>query len=272
MYIHGSDAVEQRRLSLLNSFTNDGSLRELGLQGGERILDVGCGLGQLTRAMARAAEPNAFVVGVERDDAQLAEARRQAKADSEDSLVEFRGGDAHDLPLGEAEWGSFDLTHARWVLEHVRDPLSVVRQMVRSVRPGGRIILEDDDHDVMRLCPEPPGFWPVWHAYMRSYDRLGNDPYIGRRLVSFLCEAGARPRRNMWIFFGSCAGQENFGAFVENLVGVLRGARQTVLSQRLIEPEMFDEGLANVTKWGARADAALWFSICWAEGIKPATR
>jgi len=271
VYIHGSDADEQRRLSLLNSFMNDGSLRELDLRGGERILDVGCGLGQFTRAMARAVGPEAFVLGVERDDAQLDEARRQAAADHEESLVEFREGDAHDLPLGEVEWESFDLVHARWILEHVRDPLLVVRQMVRTVRPGGRIVLEDDDHDVLRLYPEPAGFWPVWQAYMRSYDRLGNDPFIGRRLVSLLSEAGARPHRNTWVFFGSCAGQENFAAIVENLTGLLRGARQIVLSQRLIEPEMFDEAVANLCKWGARPDAALWFSICWAEGIKPGT-
>jgi len=52
-YLHGGDPEEQVRLSLLNDLLNVGSLRELNLHGGERILDVGSGLGQLSRAMAR---------------------------------------------------------------------------------------------------------------------------------------------------------------------------------------------------------------------------
>ena len=52
-YLHGSEPEEQRRLSLLNDLLNEGSLRALDLRGDEKILDVGSGLGQLSRAMAR---------------------------------------------------------------------------------------------------------------------------------------------------------------------------------------------------------------------------
>ena len=72
--------------------------------------------------------------------------------------MDLRSGDALALPLRTEEWGDFDVAHARFVLEHVRDPLGVVRSMVRAVKFGGRIVLEDDDHEVIRLWPEPPGF------------------------------------------------------------------------------------------------------------------
>ena len=49
------------------------------------------------------------------------------------------------------------------------------------MRPGGRIILEDDGHDTLRLWPEPPGFVRLWQAYLRTYDRVGNDPVVGHR-------------------------------------------------------------------------------------------
>src|SRR5213595_4141961 len=204
-YLHGTSPAEQGRLSLLNRLMNEAAMRELAIRPGERIVDFGSGLGQLSLDMARAA--GAPVVGIERSEEQLARAER-------DPLLDLRQGDVADPPLRDDEWGSFDLAHARFVLEHVQDPVAVVRQMVRAVRPGGRVVLQDDDHDVLRLYPEPPGFMTLWRAYERTYDRLGCDPYIGRRLVSLLHEAGAQPVRATWIFFGACAGQPNFPAFV----------------------------------------------------------
>jgi len=253
-------------LSRMNDLINAGSLAEISLVGGERILDVGSGLGQLTRALARKSGNGAFVVGVERSPEQLAEARRQADLAGEASLVDFRQGDAMTLPLRDAEWGSFDLAHTRFLLEHVPDPLAVVRTLVRSIRPGGRIIIEDDSHDIMRLTPEPPGFHALWKAYMRTYDRLGNDPYIGHRLVSLLHEAGAKPVRNTWIFFGGCQGDGRFDAFVENLVRILEGARSAILDNRLLDAGSFTDSVAALQPWSRRPDAALWFAISWAEG------
>jgi SAM-dependent methyltransferase len=267
-YIHGTSAVEQARLSQLNDLINEASLRELALKGGERILDVGSGLGQFTRAMARAARPGGRVVGVERDLQQLAEAIRQARAAGDGQQVDLREGDALALPLRPEEWGTFDVAHARFVLEHVRDPLGVVREMIRAVRPGGRIVLEDDDHDVIQLWPEPPGFNLVWPAYIRTYDRLGNDAYVGRRLVALLHEAGAQPRRNTWIFFGSCAGHAAFEALALNMIRILEGARETILAQALLDRDYFDAAIAAMYAWMRRSDAALWFSICWAEGVR----
>jgi SAM-dependent methyltransferase len=265
-YIHGTHPEEQARLSRMNDLINAVSLAEISLVGGERILDVGSGLGQLTRALARKSGNGAFVVGVERSPEQLAESRRQADLAGEASLVDFRQGDALTLPLRDAEWGSFDLAHTRFLLEHVPDPLAVVRTLVRSIRPGGRIILEDDSHDIMRLTPEPPGFHALWKAYMRTYDRLGNDPYIGHRLVSLLHEAGAKPVRNTWIFFGGCQGDGRFDAYVENLVRILEGARTPILDNRLLDAGSFTDGVAALQPWSRRADAALWFAISWAEG------
>jgi ubiquinone/menaquinone biosynthesis C-methylase UbiE len=267
-YIHGTAPDEQQRLAALNGLINEASLREIGPIGGQDILDVGSGLGQFTRALARAAGGKGRTVGVEKHPGQLEEARRFARQEGEERLVDFRPGDAHTLPLRDDEWGTFDLAHARFLLEHVPDPLTVVRGMVRTVRPGGRIVLADDDHDLLRLWPEPPGLGPIWHAYVRTYDRLGNDPFVGRRLVALLHKAGAQPVRNTWLFFGSCAGHPMFGGYVTNLVEILNGARETILAQGLLDLEMFDQGVAALRVWGRRPDAAFWYAIAWAEGVR----
>jgi SAM-dependent methyltransferase len=219
--------------------------------------------------MARSAGPTGRVVGIERDRDQLAEARRQASAAGELDSIQLRTGDALDLPLRAEEWGTFDIVHARYLLEHVADPLAVVRAMARAVRAGGRIVLSDDDHDILRLWPEPPGFTSLWQAYIRSYDRLGNDPFVGRRLVALLHEAGAVRMRNSWVFFGSCAGDSAFTDIVENLIRILVGAGALIVSTARIEERAFDQAITALHDWGGRPDAAFWFAMCWAQGFMP---
>jgi SAM-dependent methyltransferase len=267
-YVHGTDPVEQRRLSALNRLLNDTSIAHMALRPGERVLDVGSGLGQLTRAMARVSQVRAL--GIERSAEQIAEASRQAREAGEEALIEFRQGNALDPPLSPDEWGTFDVAHARFVLEHVPDPLGVVRQMVRALKPGGRLVLEDDDHEVLRLFPEPPGFSAMWGTYMRTYDLAGNDPLVGRKLVSLIHQAGALPRRNDLLTFGGCAGEQRFAPLIENIVRILEGARAAMASAGPPVGEAFDQALRDIQAWGRRPDAAIWFGRCWAEGVKPA--
>ena len=267
-YIHGTSATEQGRLSLLNSLLNKSCLHELNLQGTERIIDFGCGLAQFTRLMANTVRPRGTVLGIERDAAQLAEARRQAGHDNELELVKLRQGDVLAPPLAENEWETFDVAHARFLLEHLPDPLVVVRSMLRALRPGGRIVLVDDDHELLRVWPDPPGFVELWQAYMRAFSLNGTDPHIGRRLVSLIHAAGAQPLRNTWIFFGACAGQANFHGFVENLEGVILSAKERMVAAGLCSEAFLDETLAALRAWSRRPDAALWYGLCWAEGVK----
>jgi SAM-dependent methyltransferase len=266
-YIHGSGAEEEARLALLNELLNAGCLRELAVRPGERILDVGSGQGQLTRAMARAAGRPA--VGVERDPAQLARARDLARAAGEEALLELREGDARSLPLAVAELGTFDLAHARFVLEHVPDPERVVAAMVAAVRPGGRVVLCDDDHDLLHVHPEPPGLLAVWRAFVETYRALGNDPLVGRRLAALLHGAGARPRRATLVFFGSCAGDPSFPGFVSNFATNLDGAREAIAATRLASLADVDRAVEAIRTWGERPDAALWYAMPWVEGVKP---
>jgi len=265
-YIHGTSADEQARLARLNALLNRASLEALSLSGGERILDVGSGLGQLTRAMGKAT--GRCVVGVERSAEQRQEAGRLAAEAGETDFAEFRAGDAETLPLARSEWGTFDVVHGRFVLEHVRDPLAVVRQMTRAVRPGGRIVLEDDDHSMLRLWPAPEGFSAAWSAYMASYEKIGCDPIVGRRLVALLAEAGAHPRRNRLLFFGGCAGSADFPLYVENLAIILEQARGRIVEGGLLDAARFDGAMNAYREWAARPDAAIWYVRNWAEGLR----
>lgn len=270
-YVHGTSPREQERLALMNDILNRGALLLIGLRGGERVLDLGCGTGQLSRDLARAAGGPGRAVAIERSTDQLREARRLAHDAGEEGLVDFREGDALSPPLRDEEWSRFDLAHTRFLLEHLPRPIAVVRVMLRAVRPGGRIILQDEDHDILRLWPEPEGVGALWRAYISSYEHQGNDPCVGRKLPALLHEAGARPVRSSWIDFGACAGQARFPALVENMARILEGAQEAIVGTGLLGREGCRAALAALRLWGERPDAALYYALACVEGVRPGT-
>ena len=267
-YLHGTSPEEQRRLALMNDLLNQASIAEMHLRGGEKIIDFGCATGRMSLAMARAAGTGARVVGIEISTEQIAEARRYAATVPEGARFDIRQGNALAPPLRDNEWGTFDVVHSRFLLEHLADPLAAVRVMARAVRPGGRVILADDDHDLLRLSPEPPGFTRLWDAYVKAFGRGGLDPYIGRKLVALLHAAGLKPVRSTMIFFGGGAGEARLRMSVDNLVGILRGARERILETGMVSAAEFENTVVETDSWGNRPDAAFWYPMPWAEAIR----
>ncbi len=265
-YIHGFSAPEQDRLTAVQEILNKAELRELDLVGVRSILDVGAGLGQFTRMLARAAGPSARVVGIERDSRQRVEAQRQAEAAGEADLIELRAGDAERLPLDPTERATFDLVHARFLLEHVPDPLAVVREMVAAVRPGGRVVLVDDDHDLLRLWPACPPLERAWRIYWESYRDRGHDPLVGRRLPGLLHEAGARVTRVTSIFYGAPRHGALFDLVVDNLAGVIGGAAEELDRSGRLSREELEAALEAFQRWRQSEAATVWYSLPMAEG------
>ncbi|WP_245497725.1 methyltransferase domain-containing protein [Rhizobium ruizarguesonis] len=181
---------------------------------------------------------------------------------------ENHGGNPKARGFCSSLLGQFDVAHARFVLEHIPNPLQVVRNMARAVRPGGRVILSDDDYDGLRLWPEPPGFSSVWNAYQRTYDRHCNDPIVGRRLVQLLHQADLRPRRNTLVFFGGCAGDPDFEDVVRNIASIVDEAIDDIVATGLSR-DAVTAGLDTLIAWSKAPDSAVWFGMSWAEGIRP---
>ncbi len=144
---------------------------------GQRIVDVGCGTGVDTRALARLAAPGGSVLGVDPSGALIDEARRTTPADLG---VRYERAEGEKLPAVD---GAFDLAVAITTLSHVADPAPIVREMVRVVRPGGRVALFDHDmgtfvvdaadRDVTRL---------IFDLYTREVSGMD----AGRRLAGLL--------------------------------------------------------------------------------------
>jgi SAM-dependent methyltransferase len=114
-------------------------LAEMELRGGERVVDVGCGTGEDTVALAR---EGCDVVGLERSSTMLGEARRRHPG------LGFVAGDAHRLPFRDA---TLDRVRADRVVQHLARSVDALRDWKRALRPGGAVVVFEPDLATARI-------------------------------------------------------------------------------------------------------------------------
>lgn len=156
-----------------------------GVTAGMDCLDLGCGAGDVTFALARRVAPGGRVRGLDMDEVKLGLARDAARAAGLTN-VEFAAQDVY----GWAEPGRYDVVYCRNLLQHLTRPVDVLRAMWDAVRPGGVVIVEDADFEGSFCDPPHEGFDFWVQAYMAVLRRHGGDPLSGRRLHRRFVEAG----------------------------------------------------------------------------------
>jgi ArsR family transcriptional regulator len=147
------------------------------VQPGRRVADIGTGTGVLALELAGL---GLDVIGIDRSEAMLKTAREKWRSveNDEPGSVEFRIGDANDLPLDS---NSVDAAFAHMVLHSLEEPDRAIQEIARIVRPGGRVVLVD--------------FMPHDHEWMKQELGLLWLGFSPERLIKWLEAAGLeRPR------------------------------------------------------------------------------
>ncbi|MDH6181240.1 SAM-dependent methyltransferase [Microbacteriaceae bacterium SG_E_30_P1] len=152
------------------------------LEQGQSLLDLGCGPGTITVEFADRLAPGR-VVGLD----AAAEVIERAVGEFSRDNLEFVVGSAYELPFAD---DTFDVVHAHQVLQHVADPVAVLREMRRVTKPGGVVAAREVDYAGTFWFPLLPGL----DAWLALYDRVhrsnGGEPDAGRRLLSWARAAG----------------------------------------------------------------------------------
>ena len=153
------------------------SRRDLGSL--HRILEVGCGTGAVSAAVARE-QPKSTVAGVDLDFSRLQFARAQGPA------CAYAAGDGRRLPFPAR---SFDLALCHFLLLWIPSPVLALREMARVVRPGGWVIaLAEPDHSAR--IDYPPLLERLGRLQSDALHWQKADPAIGRRLAELFADAG----------------------------------------------------------------------------------
>lgn len=186
-YILGHADVEIRRLLLQGRLYNDHTehaLRLAGLRPGMRVLDVGCGPGDVSFVAARVVGPTGTVLGVDAasDVVELARARA---ADQGLSAVRFEQTTVADIDVDEV-----DAVIGRLILMHLPDPVSTLRRLAGVVRPGGLIAFCEFDIGAVRSIPDARLSRAVVDAIVGAFRGVGLNPAFGTTLHTLFQRAG----------------------------------------------------------------------------------
>jgi SAM-dependent methyltransferase len=163
-----------------------------GLTGELRILDLGCGTGEITRRLAHR-YPDATLLGVDILESNLAVARRDSGACG--ARISYEPGDAFALTQTDA---SYDLVVCRHMSQAVPDFAQVLAQITRVLKPGGWVHLLSEDYGMLHMPVvardgqqfDPDRFWN--QNAVAFLQGIGCDGRIGRHSPSLLDAAGYR--------------------------------------------------------------------------------
>ena len=171
-------------------------LNQAELLPGDRVLDLGCGSGTHFGWIAAIVGPEGRIVGVDADADNLEIAHSRIAGQSWAGQIELHTGPMSSLPFEDT---AFDAVWCAGSLQYVADPVSAIREMVRVVRPGGKVAVQDVEMHPMMLGPMPDELLIALKDCLPRGDTGTDEGFVdwftGHKLRGYLLEAGLREVR-----------------------------------------------------------------------------
>lgn len=180
-YVIGVGKEDEERLSLLNELfgkTSKNLLLKAGLTPGMRILEVGCGTGNMTKWIAKQIGDNGLVTAVDISHEQVKIAQENC---SESNNITFITSSIFDLKHEM----QFDLIYSRFLIMHLQNPFEGLQQLTRLLKPNGILVSEEATNSVTACYPESPIFRKYRELVMALFQKNNIDFDIGEKLYAY---------------------------------------------------------------------------------------
>lgn len=191
-YVLGHTDRERRRLALQASVINpltDAFLRRAGVSAGMRVLELGCGIGEVSLIAARLVGPHGQVHCIDVDGQALEIARGRARSAGHDHVTFEQVGVLEHSPAKP-----YDAVIGRHILIHTPDALAALRKAVTIVHVGGLIAFQEHDlSSYPRGYPDAPLMFRVEELIVECFRRTVPRANVGTQLFWLMQEAGLPP-------------------------------------------------------------------------------
>ena len=245
-YVHGYTPAETRRLSdqarTLADLLHGGTQYEPG----SKVLEAGCGVGAQTVQLVTRS-PGIELTAVDISEESLAAAKARIAAEAPDARVEWHHGDLLNLPWPD---GSFDHLFVCFVLEHLPDPVQVLRTLRPLVRPGGSITVIEGDHGSAFFHPRSEAAQAVIECLNVLQAEAGGDALIGRRLQPLLTEAGIREvsARPCTVYADETLPHLVDGFTRKTFIAMVESVREKSIATGMRTPAEWEQGIRDLER------------------------
>lgn len=190
-YVLGNGPQEQNRLKLqarLIEKWTEGFFRAAGIAPGMRVLDLGCGMGDVSLLAARLIGPTGSVVGIDRDEVIVRKARERIGCEGRSADIELICSDVFEFDAPSR----FDAVVGRYILLYQPDPINAVRHAAKQVRSGGIVVFHEMDFaNPIRSYPDGTLFGKLMFGLITdTFRRAGYHADLGLHLTRIFREAG----------------------------------------------------------------------------------
>jgi ubiquinone/menaquinone biosynthesis C-methylase UbiE len=237
-----------------------------GLRSGQSLVDFGCASGEVVREAARVSGAGR-IVGVDGDAKMLEAARKESErlglTTIEYVSAQIGGSGSTQLPVN-----TFDHAWTRFFLEYQKDPLGVIREMVRVVKPGGLVALLDLDGNCVWHFPLPRHLKEGLEEVMNDLASTGFDPYVGSKLRSLAAAAGLEKVSEAIEPYHRIVGKpddEIADQWRRKIHGMKLNYTSKLFPQKAHLISFFDEMLAFILS----EETMTWSNLYLVQGVKP---
>ncbi len=186
-YLHGFSLDEQNRLRKQARFAEHTVYKNVNFSEAKNILEVGCGVGAQTEILLRRF-PDLHITGIDLNEKQIESAlESHSKNPLAKNRINVLKADASKTSFSGSE---FDGAFLCWVLEHVPEPLKILTEVRRVVKPGGIVYATEVMNSSFFLNPYSPNVWKYWMAFNDYQYEHAGDPFVGAKLGNFFMQAG----------------------------------------------------------------------------------
>ena len=188
-YPLGESEAEFRRLEMQAAFVRDLTedvLKRAGLKPGMRVLDIGCGVGDVALLAGEMVGPSGSVLGVDRSASAVKMAERRVAQAGQQGSVRFAVADLDSFVPDEA----FDAIVGRLILMYLPDPVASLRRLGRHLRPGGILAFQEVAGPSIRSVPDMPQFLQCKSWILEAFEQNGFESDMGSKLFATFLAAG----------------------------------------------------------------------------------
>lgn len=196
-YLHGYSDREQHRLYEQADFLEKWIYEKIDLKGVKNLIEVGCGVGAQTSILLKRF-PELHIQSVDLSSKQIAQARRHLARAVKQGRVDLQVADATRLPFDES---TFDGAFICWLLEHVPDPMNLLRETRRTLKSGSVIYCTEVQNASFFVEPYSPAISKYWFEFNDQQWSMKGDPFVGAKLGNLLLNAGYQDIETGFITF-----------------------------------------------------------------------